>query len=116
MLYFAVVTAIFFASRRAGIFALIWTLAFTILPRIYVGAHFPSDLAEGGALGALVMWLAFRVPVPAALPGFLARWEERHAASLYTLAFLFAFQVATVFNDARRLAKYGVKILTGVEI
>jgi len=113
VLYFAVATAIFFADRRAGIFAYVWTTFVTCLPRLYVGYHYPSDIVAGAALGVSIMWAAFRLPLPAAVPELLRRWEERHAASLFAVAFLFAFQVATVFNDARKILRFGFRILTG---
>lgn len=116
VLYFAVATAVFYANRRAGAFAYLWTAFFTCLPRIYVGAHYLSDLAAGAVIGIFVMWAAFRVPLPAAFPALLARWEDRHPLSLFALAFLFAFQVATVFDDTRRIAKFIFKALTGIEL
>lgn len=116
VLYFAVATAIFFADRRAGIFAYVWTVSFTCLPRVYVGYHYLADLLAGAAIGIVIMWGAFRLPLPAIIPDFLRRWEDRHAASLYVIAFLFAFQVATTFNDARNVLWFGIRILTGNDV
>lgn len=115
-LYFAVATAIFIVDRRVGVFAFVWTVIFTCLPRVYAGSHYPSDLIAGALLGSAIMWLAFRVPLPSFVPEILRRWEDRHAASLYALAFLFAFQVTSTFNGASTLAKLGLKILTGAEL
>jgi membrane-associated phospholipid phosphatase len=42
-------------------------LALVPLSRVYLGVHFPSDLAGGYILGALLLWLAWRYEEPAAL-------------------------------------------------
>ena len=116
VVYFAVATAVFMVSRRAGVFAYLWTVFITCVPQIYVGDHYLSDLVAGALIGIIVMWVAFRVPLPAALPAFLGRWEDRHPLSLFTLAFLLAHQIATVFNDTRKIARYAIKVLTGIEL
>ncbi|MDJ0951449.1 MAG: phosphatase PAP2 family protein [Alphaproteobacteria bacterium] len=114
--YMAVSTAVFLVDRRAGVFACAWTVVFILLPRLYSGAHYPSDLIAGAGIGIVVMWGAFRAPLPEAVPRLLHWWEARHAVSLYVLAFLFAYQTATTFNDARRAAKFVLESLTGLEV
>jgi len=116
VLYFAVATAVFMVSRRAGTFAYLWTVFIICLPRIYVGSHYLSDLVAGALIGIIVMWATFRVPLPAALPAFLGRWEDRHPLSLFTLAFLFAHQIATSFDETRKIARYAFRALTGIEL
>jgi len=116
VLYFAVATAIFFADRSAGIFAYVWTTLFTCLPRIYVGFHYPSDIIAGAALGVFIMWLVLRMPLPTAISNLLRNWEDRNALSLFVMAFLFAFQVATVFSEARYVMQLGFRALTGTNI
>ncbi len=116
VLYFAVATAIFLANRQAGIFAYVWTVVFTCLPRLYVGFHYPSDLLAGAAIGVFIMWAAFKTPWPAYIPNFLRGWEERHATSLHVLVFLFAISLATTFNEPRTVMKFAIYVSTGIEL
>src|SRR5262245_56321643 len=55
-LYFALVAVIWLQSRRVGLFALMLAL-FGSLPRIYLGFHYPSDVAFGALLGVYVAML-----------------------------------------------------------
>lgn len=115
-LYFAAATAVFSVNRRAGVFAYLWAVFFICLPRLCTGTHYLSDLMVGAAIGIACMWAALRISIPAVIPSLLGRWEKRHALSLYSLAFLFAFQIATVFDDSRRVARYIFKAFTGIEL
>ena len=103
VLFVAASTAVFFANRKLGIVAYLWTFVFTILPRLYAGLHWPSDLLGGAVLGGLVMWWAYLIPLPASIGTTFRRWEEYYPASLNVIAFLMAFQIATLFEDARKI-------------
>ena len=116
VLYFAVATAVFLANRQAGIFAYTWAAVLVCLPRLYVGLHYPSDLLVGAATGVLIMWAAFKTPWPAFIANFIRGWEERQAASLYVVAFLFSFSVATVFDEPREVIKFALNRFAGIEL
>ncbi len=53
----AIATVLLLAHRRIGTIALV-AAALVCLSRVYVGAHYPGDVAAGAAVGAAVAWLA----------------------------------------------------------
>ncbi|MDA9505059.1 hypothetical protein XI09_10210, partial [Bradyrhizobium sp. CCBAU 11386] len=105
-----------FPSDHVTVFAALVTLAYIVrykwtfwlaiftaiveLPRIYVGAHYPSDLIAGAALGAMAIWLAQSLPVLSFCSPAL-NWERRSPAYFYPVAFFVSYQVATLFADIR---------------
>jgi undecaprenyl-diphosphatase len=59
----AVAAGLFFVSWRIGAVTLLWSLL-VAFSRVYVGVHFPQDVAAGLALGAIVAVLGVFVVVP----------------------------------------------------
>jgi undecaprenyl-diphosphatase len=59
----AVAAGLFFVSWRLGLVTLLWSLI-VAFSRVYVGVHFPQDVAAGLALGAVVAVLGVFVVVP----------------------------------------------------
>ena len=59
----SVAAALLFANRRWGIVGSV-VAGVLALARVYVGAHFPGDVAAGLALGAITAWAGRCVAVP----------------------------------------------------
>jgi undecaprenyl-diphosphatase len=100
-LLFGVALAVWFADRRIGAAAFLVFLA-GALARVYGGLHYPTDMLGGAALSAMCVFLA-RSPDLGFLENhrvFFHRWRAVWA----TLAFLFAFQAASLFDDLRAIA------------
>jgi undecaprenyl-diphosphatase len=74
---FAIAVALLLAHRRAGVAALILAVLISA-SRVMVGAHYPTDVLAGAALGTAVA-LALRLPPPRALTDALGL----HAGELY---------------------------------
>lgn len=113
VLFFALSTAVWWSSRRAGAAAYLWTLVVICLPRVYLGLHFPTDILGGAVVGVVVMAVALRVPLPAALPAWLTKQQSARPGLLYSAAFLVTLQMATLFEDSRRLLGGVAKVLLG---
>ena len=113
--YFALALGLFFANRRAGAFALAWTVVAICGSRIVTGAHSPLDIAAGIAIGAAgvgaLQWLVARFArAPAdAVAGWTLRWPGMSAA----LLFLAMFEVANTLETSRDAARV-VKRMTGL--
>src|ERR1051325_5119188 len=86
-LYVALATGICLVSWRLGLIALIWTTLIVLFPRLYVGAHHPSDLIVGSLIGAVCVCLACTRPVRARLQ-WLIEWADRWPSFFYPLLFL----------------------------
>jgi undecaprenyl-diphosphatase len=99
-IFFALTAVIWRASPRLGVLALLSTL-FATLPRIYVGYHYPSDIAFGAMLG-----IALVLVVETIGPWWQARrvlaWGHARPAMFHAVGFMVSYQVATLFVDIRR--------------
>jgi undecaprenyl-diphosphatase len=101
----ALVVAILYLNRLIGLLALAWAIGIVLLPRIYLGLHYPSDIVGGAAVGAAIMAIATRVPLPAWLAPALARLEDCHRGLVYAGFFVFSYLCASMFSDVRDLLR-----------
>ena len=113
VLFFALSTALFLINRPIGVMAYIWTIVVICVPRLYLGYHYPSDIAAGAVIGVLLMIVAMRVQVPAMVSGILTRLQLRYPGWLFAGAFLITLQIATLFDSSRDLLSGAVKIMSG---
>jgi undecaprenyl-diphosphatase len=70
----AIAVGLFFVSWRLGIIAAIFALLLAF-SRVYVGVHYPGDVAGGLALGAVVALIGVIVVVPILM--WIAGWLTR---------------------------------------
>lgn len=100
----ALVTGIWLASRRLGMFALAWVAVFALFPRLYGGYHYLSDLLGGALIGMACVMLVVWWRRPFARPvGATLSFSQDYAGLFYLLAFGLTFQIVTFFEDVRAL-------------
>jgi membrane-associated phospholipid phosphatase len=103
-LFFLFTVIVFRTDRRAGWVSLALSIYFCFL-RIGIGYHWPSDIAAGATLGALVGWLALQLE-----PRFKDRleqivfWLETNPIKTGSAAFLFLSDFANGFRYIRTIA------------
>lgn len=108
-LFFGLATGLALCSRWLGIVAFAHAVVVIAAPRIYLGLHYPTDIVAGAAIGVGTVLLSTRIPVIARLTARLCRWESAQPAVFYAAAFLLTFEVATLFDSVRGLAKLVLK-------
>ncbi len=99
--YAALVVAIFLVRPSIGWIALGW-LVFVEFSRVYIGAHWPSDLICAGSLGGAAVW-ATRSPLVSAGLVKLVRLVRAHPEAFYFGAFCLTYEVADLFYEVRAM-------------
>ena len=105
-LFYSLATGFYLLSKRAGIAAFIYTTAFIALPRIYLGLHYPSDIVCGATIGIVGTWLANRPIIKEKIAPSVFEVENRQPGIFYAVMFLISLQIATLFKEARELARW----------
>ncbi len=88
-------------DRRIGLAAFAVFLVAAVA-RVYGGLHYPTDMLGGAALSAACVFAVRSVDL-----SFVENhrgWFYRYRAAWAALAFLFAFQAASLFDDLRAIA------------
>lgn len=101
VLFLALCVPIWSWSRWLGIAAFCWALVVVCLPRIYLGYHYPSDVLAGAVVGILLMVALRAALVRTPLPGWIVRWSGSHPRGFAVIAFLFALELAALFENTR---------------
>lgn len=101
MMWGAIATGVFLVYRFVGVLALLYTVLFILLPRVYLGLHYPTDVITGLALGFTLTCLMARPAVRARIAAPILRLIERFPAPGYTFAFILCFEMITQFDDLR---------------
>jgi undecaprenyl-diphosphatase len=105
VLFAAITTGIFMASRRLGIFAALYCLAFIAFPRVYLGLHYVSDILVGAVIGIICTVIGVKVLRRLPIMRLPVKLSYSHAAFIAPLSFLCLFQVATMLEDMRAFAQ-----------
>ena len=95
----ALLLVIWMTRPKLALWAGAWLLTLEFA-RAYMGAHYPSDILGGFALAAAGLSLA-QAPPLVELGRRGLRLERASPLLFYALAFLLAYQIATLFFDVR---------------
>jgi len=113
VLFFAVATGIFFASRRMGWFVFFYVSIVICLPRIYLAEHYATDILAGAAIGVFMTWLANTSRIRKPLTGWALRSRETRPGLFYSCLFIVTYQMAELFDPAIKMLKVAKSIIQG---
>jgi membrane-associated phospholipid phosphatase len=109
--FFALAMSIFFVWRAAGIAALAYVFLFITMPRLYLGFHYPTDILGGAFIGITLAFLARANLFCDWVRRFIMPWLERSPGSFYACLFILTFQIATLFQAMRFIARFLFSLL-----
>lgn len=112
VLFFALATGMFFISRKAGIFALVYTTVFIGLPRVYLGLHYPTDIIGGAIIGAVVILLCSSNYFLEKISRPIHSYSKTKPEILYPVFFIITYQIADMFNNSRAFVVLLEKLFT----
>jgi undecaprenyl-diphosphatase len=101
--FFTLCAVIWQARPRLGIAAFAWAVVID-LARVYEGYHFPSDVTGSIGLGLLILY-GFQAAHTWAPVARVVAFEQSRRPWFYMLAFVFTYQIATLFDDLRELGR-----------
>jgi undecaprenyl-diphosphatase len=112
-LFIALATGLVFVSRPLGLAACAYAAFVILLPRVYLGWHYPSDVVAGAAIGSACTTAAQRRTIRDRLAMPVLDWARGHPQAFHALFFLVSYQVATLMDDSRVLARVALRLVRG---
>lgn len=112
-MFFALAIGIFFMSRKIGAVALLYVLVVICFPRVYLGLHYPTDIAGGALAGMSVAWLANTEKIRKYMAECAMRWSREMPGAFYAGFFFLTYQISTMFESIRSLSYTFYVLLRG---
>lgn len=112
-IFAAAVCLAFALSRPIGVLATLHVALIVLLPRLYVGVHYLSDVLGGCLIGVAGALLALKGWPGVWLGKGGVRLAERQPALFYMFAMLFMVELAEMFHEAREYASVLHAVLLG---
>ncbi|WP_428540120.1 phosphatase PAP2 family protein [Rhodopila sp.] len=103
MLFCALSAGLWTVNRRVGTIAFIWSLMVIDFPRIYLGIHYPSDVAAGAILGILCMMGFLCLPLTR-LNNLISGWRNAHQGAFMAILFFVVDELAHLLEEFRGIA------------
>jgi|ERR1700730_1874834 undecaprenyl-diphosphatase len=113
VLFFALATGIFFASRRAGWFTFAYTSIIICLPRLFIGVHYATDILAGGAIGISTSWLANLPAIRKPLTSWALQWLHEKPGQFYSFSFIVTYLMVELFDPMVEMLKVARFIIHG---
>jgi PAP2 superfamily protein len=104
VLLFTLTTCVFSFSRLLGWVALIDSLFLVLLPRVYLGIHYPTDVLAGAAIGVGIGILANQKDVKTFAARCVFPLLKKYPGPFYGGFFLFMYELTNLFVDGANLA------------
>lgn len=106
-LFAGLITGIFLISRPLGFFSIFYVFLVILIPRIYLGLHYPTDILFGILLGCVCVLLTNRSVINKShTTDPLFEWSEKYPRLFYGVFFLLSYQTADLFGDIRNFGKF----------
>jgi undecaprenyl-diphosphatase len=102
-LFMALSYGIWKINKKVGIGAIFYTILFILIPRMYLGLHYPTDIVLGSLIGIVMVEMGFRFHLSEKLDPYLFQFADKKPALFFPLLFLISYQIADLFEDTRTL-------------
>ena len=105
-LFMALWLGIFTCNKKIGWYSLAYIILVILLPRIYLGLHFPSDIVIGGLMGLMFVYIGLRMKIVERVADYFIDFSLDYPQFFYPLIFLISYQLVDLFTESREFLAF----------
>ena len=91
------------SNRKMGYWMIGYILVFILLPRLYLGLHYFTDLLSGAIVGIITLWISFQLSHVKKVAAFIEQFADQKPQYFYPLLFLISYQLVDLFTESREI-------------
>jgi len=91
------------SNRKMGYWMIGYILVFILLPRLYLGLHYFTDLLSGSIVGIITLWISFQLKHVKKVAAFIEQFADQKPQYFYPLLFLISYQLVDLFTESREI-------------
>ena len=91
------------SNRKMGYWMIGYILVFILLPRLYLGLHYFTDLLSGAIVGIITLWISFQLKHVKKVAAFIEQFADQKPQYFYPLLFLICYQLVDLFTESREI-------------
>jgi len=110
-LFTGLAVSFWFINRRLFFIVVAYVIVVILLPRLFLGLHYPTDLIAGAVLGVACVLLSLKLFMNIPLLEATLDWADEHKGLFYSLFFFLTAQLADLFDDVRYIGGMIIKLL-----
>lgn len=111
-LVMTLVTGFFFVSLRLGWIMLTYSIVFILLPSIYLGYHYTTDVMAGGIIGMLINALLQHDKLVSFIQNVVYPQLIRYPHPFYAGLFLLTYETCEHYIHLRNLVRLIIRLVT----
>lgn len=102
---------IYCASKRLGRLMLLYSFVVILLPRMYLGLHYATDILAGAMIGAFTVYLIRKPWFTETVSEKIYRFSEKTPQLFYAFLFLFTYETSDLYIHVRNIARSAISFL-----